>query len=114
VSNASELFSDSSFERQMPSIALRYAYAKISAQTPEIHKVCDGFRSLIDSLEHHKSLLGFQHVSYPAFIALRPIVRPLARALMPTEYRRLMGQYQKEPPMYVCPPVVASGRQSTA
>jgi hypothetical protein len=93
VANASELFSDSSFDRLAPSVALRYAYAKIAADSPDIRKVCDGFRTLIDSLEHLKSLLGYQHVSYPALISLRPLIRPLARLLMPTEYRRLTGQY---------------------
>jgi len=101
VANATDLFSDSSYARQAPSVALRYAYAKIAAQSPAIHKVCDGFRSLIDSLEHLKLLLGFEHVCYPAFIMLRPVVRPLARWLMPFEYRRLMGQYPTESPW--CP-----------
>jgi hypothetical protein len=96
VANASELFSDSSFDRLAPSVALRYSYAKIAAQSPGISKVCDGFRTLIDSLEHLKSLLGYHHVSYPAFIRLRPLVRPLARFLMPLEYRRLTGQYAPE------------------
>jgi len=99
VANATDFFSDSSYARQAPSVALRYAYAKIAAQSPAIHKVCDGFRSLIDSLEHLKALLGFQQVSYPAFISLRSVFRPIVRFLMPVEYRRLMGQYQTESPL---------------
>jgi hypothetical protein len=102
VANATDFFTDSSYARQAPSVALRYAYAKIAAQSPAIHKVCDGFRSLNDSLEHLKLLLGFQHVPHPAFIRLRSVVRPLVRLLLPSEYRRLMGQYQTEAPL---PPV---------
>lgn len=103
VATASELFSDSSFDRLAPSIALRYAYATIATQTPEISKTCDGFRSWIDSLERHKALLGFQHVSYPAFICLRPVIRPLVRWLLPMEYRRLMGQYEANLPLASLP-----------
>lgn len=98
VANATEFFSDSSYARLAPSVALRYAYAKIATQTPGITKVCDGFRSLIDSLENLKALLGFQHVSYPTFISMPQVFRPLVRLLFPTEYHRLMSQYQAEEP----------------
>jgi hypothetical protein len=101
VANATDFFSDSSYARQAPSVALRYAYAQIAAQSPAVYKVCDGFRSLIDSVEHLKLLLGFQHVPYPAFISLRSVLRPLVQLLMPVEYRRLMGQYPTESPL--CP-----------
>ena len=93
MANAEDLFTDSSFERQAPSLALRYAYAKIAAQSPGIRSTCDGFRTLIESLDRVKSLLGWQHVSYPAFIRLPALIRPLVRWSLPTEYRRLMGQY---------------------
>jgi hypothetical protein len=93
IANAEDLLTDSSFERLAPSLALRYAYAKIAAQSPGIRNTCDGFQTLIESLEHVKSLLGWQHVSYPAFICLPAVIRPLVRWLLPMEYRRLMGQY---------------------
>jgi len=99
VANATELFTDSSYAKTAPSVALRYAYAKIAAQSPGIYKVCDGFRSMVESLERIKLLLGFQHVPYPAFINVRSFFRPWVRLLLPTEYRRLMGQYRTETPV---------------
>jgi hypothetical protein len=104
VANAYDLFADSSFERLAPSLALRYAYAKIAAQSPGIRNTCDGFRTLIESLEHVKSLLGWRHVSYPAFISLPSVFRPIIRWLLPMEHRRLMGQYATEEPVAPLPP----------
>lgn len=103
VANVSNNFSDSSFNSLTPRSALNYAYVKICGQQPEIRKACDGLRSLKDSLERYKSELGFQHVSYPAFIAFRPLVRPLARLFMPWEYRRLTGQFAAEEPALPVP-----------
>jgi len=98
VANISYTFSDSSFKALTPSSALRYTYIRICGLHGEIRTACGGFRSLKESLERYKSELGFQHVSYPAFISLQPLIRPLVRWLMPLEYRRLMGQYQTELP----------------
>lgn len=98
VGNISKTFSDSSFHALTPRSALNYAFVKICGQHGQIGKACDGLRSTKESLEHYKSELGFQHVSYPAFISIRPVFRPLARLLMPSEYRRLMGQYETESP----------------
>jgi len=106
VANATDFFSDSNYAREAPSVALRYSYAKIAAQSPAVYKVCDGLRSLIDSVEHLKLLLGFQHVPYPAFISLRPVLRPLVRRLLPMEYSRLMGEYPTEIPSYPSQPKV--------
>jgi hypothetical protein len=104
VANISFTFSDSSFKALTPASAIRYSYVKICGRQGQIRKACGGLRSLNDSLEHYKSELGFQHVSYPAFIAFRPLVRPLARWLLPTEYRRLTGQYQPESRVVPLPP----------
>jgi len=108
VANISTTFNDSSFNALTPRSALNYAYVKICAQHGQIRKACDGLRSLIDSLERYKSELGFQHISYPAFILMPPVVRPLARWLLPTEYRRLMGQYPTESPVAPKPPATHS------
>jgi hypothetical protein len=105
VANIACSFSDSAFNSLTPRSVLNYAYVKICAQHGQISKACDGFRSLKGSLESYKSELGFQHVSYPAFISLRPVIRPLVRLLMPTEYRRLLGQYPAESPTPPLPPV---------
>jgi hypothetical protein len=105
VANVSNTFSHSSFNSLTPRSALNYAYVKICGQQREIRKACDGLRSLKDSLEHYKSELGFQHVSYPAFISLRRVLHPVVRWLMPSEYRRLMGQYQTDSPSAALPPV---------
>jgi hypothetical protein len=104
VGQALKICSDSSFDELTPSSALYYAYVKICGHNEQIHKACAGFRTLIPSLEHYKSRLGFQHVSYPAFISLRPVIRPLVRWLLPMEYRRLMGQYPAESPAAPSPP----------
>jgi hypothetical protein len=104
VANISESFSDSSYNALTPKSALVYAYVRICGRHREIRKACGGFRSLKDSLEHYKSELGYQHVSYPAFISVRPLVRPLVRWLLPLEYRRLMGQYQTPSPVGPSPP----------
>ena len=87
------IFSDSSFNELTPASALIYAYVKICGWPSRIVKAWHGLRGLNDSLERFKSVLGFQHVSYPAFVSLRPVVRPLVQWLMPTQYRRLTGQY---------------------
>jgi hypothetical protein len=93
VASLSKCFSDAPSRRYAPSSVLIYAYLRICAQSSGIHKACDGLRSTKDSLERYKAKLGFRQVSYPAFICLRPVIRPLVRWLMPMEYRRLMGQY---------------------
>ncbi len=99
VANIWRTFSDSSFHSLTPRSALNYAYVRICAQHGQIVKACDGFRSLKDSLERYKLELGFRHVTYPAFIALRSVLRPFVQLLMPVEYRRLMGQYPAESPL---------------
>jgi hypothetical protein len=103
VANISKSFSDSSFNALTPETALIYAYVIICGHHGQIRKACAGLRSLKDSLEHYKSELGFQHVSYPAFISMRPVIRPLVRLLMPSQYRRLMGQYETESPVVPLP-----------
>lgn len=104
VADLAKCFSDTSSYRYAPSSALNYAYFKICAQSPGVHKACSGLRSTKDSLERYKAKLGFRHVAYPAFICLRLVIRPLVRWLMPMEYRRLMGQYQTESPVVRLPP----------
>jgi hypothetical protein len=76
-----------------PTTVLNYAYIKICGHSPGIHKALNGLRSLKDSLERYKAELGYRHVTYPAFICLRPPVRPLVRFFLPRQYRRLMCQY---------------------
>lgn len=96
VANLSKTFSDYSFRHLHPSSVLIYAYIKICGQNQQIHKVCNGLRSHKISLEQFKAKFGFCHVTYPAYIYLCPFLRPLVRWLMPTQYRRLMGQYDDE------------------
>jgi hypothetical protein len=104
VGQALKICSDSAFDELTPSSALYYAYVKICGQNSQIRKACAGFRTLKPSLEHYKSRLGYQHVAYPAFISLPPVIRPLVRWWLPTEYRRLMGQYETESPAAPSPP----------
>jgi hypothetical protein len=93
TANIEKSFSLSEFNHQSPMTALTYAYVKICANSPGVHRAWSGLRSMKESLEQYKAELGFQHVSYPAFIHLRPPIRPLVRWLMPVEYNRLMGHY---------------------
>ena len=104
VGQALKICSDSAFDELTPSSVLYYAYVRICGHHGQIHKACAGFRTLKGSLEHYKSRLGYQHVSYPAFISFRPVIRPLVRWLMPMEYRRLMGQYPAESNVAPLPP----------
>jgi hypothetical protein len=98
IADLSKSFTDPDFYRLSPSSALIYSYITICSRNPEIRKACNGLRSTKDSLEHFKAHLGFQQVSYPAFIHLRMGLRPLVRRWMPEQYRRLMGQYRTESP----------------
>lgn len=90
-------FTLSEFNQQAPMTALKYAYIKISANSPGVHRAWSGLRSMKESLERFKSELGFEHVSYPAFIHLTPPIRPFVRWMMPLEYNRLMGRYPELP-----------------
>jgi len=76
-----------------PTTVLNYAYIKICGHSPGILKAVNGLRSHKDSLERYKAELGYRHVTYPAFVCLRPPVRSLVRFFLPIQYRRLMGQY---------------------
>ncbi len=93
TANIEKSFTLSEFNQQAPMTALKYAYVKICANSPGVHRAWSGLRSMKESLERYKAELGFQHVSYPAFIHLRPAIRPFVRWLMPVEYNRLMGRY---------------------
>jgi len=96
VANLSKTFSDYSFRHIHPSSALIFAYIKICGQNPQIQIACNGLRSHKIPLEQFKAKFGFLHVTYPAYIHLRPFLRPLVHWLMPIQYRRLMGQYDDE------------------
>jgi hypothetical protein len=91
-------FTDPDFYHRGASTTLIYAFAQVSKQTPSIRKLCNGLKSTKSSLERYKARLGFQQVSYPAFIHLRMGIRSLVRWWMPDQYRRLMGQYQMDLP----------------
>ncbi len=93
IAELSKTFSHSSFQNLKPVSALNYCYIKICQNNPEIVKICNGLRSHKPSLEEYKFKLGFQHISYPAYIYLRPLIRPMVRLLFPIQYKRLMGQY---------------------
>jgi hypothetical protein len=97
VADLSKAFSHSAFHQYSPTSALIYAYIHICAASPNIHTACDGLRSTKDSLQRYKGKLGFVHVSHPAFICLRPALRPLVRWCLPVQYRRLMGEYDSDP-----------------
>jgi hypothetical protein len=86
-------FSNSEFNQLEPTSALIYAYILICGRNPQIRIACDGLRSLKPSLEDYKAALGFQHVEYPAYIHLRRGIKPLVRRFLPTQYKRLMGEY---------------------
>jgi hypothetical protein len=96
VADLTKSFTDLRFSGFYPSVALLYAFVRIAGQNPTIHKACHGLKSYKTSLERFKIKFGFSHVTYPAYICLRRPFRPLARRLMPVEYRRLMGQYDDE------------------
>jgi hypothetical protein len=86
-------FSDSEFHHHEPTSTLIYAYILICGQNPQIKVACDGLRSLKPSLEDYKAALGFQHMEHPAYIHLRRGIRPFVRRFLPTQYKRLMGEY---------------------
>jgi len=93
TANVEKSFTLAEFNQQAPMTALKYAYVKICANSPGVKRAWSGLRSMKESLERYKAELGFQHVTYPAFIHLKPPIRPLVRWLMPSEYNRLMGRY---------------------
>ena len=93
VANSSKTFSHSDFSQQTPSSALVYAFIKIASNNPQIRRVWDGLRHTNPSLQRFKAEMGFELVSYPAYIRLRAGIRPIVRWCFPAEYRRLMGEY---------------------
>jgi hypothetical protein len=99
IADLSKSFTNPDFYNLSPSSALIYSYITICSHNSTIFKACNGLRSTKDSLEQYKAHLGFQQVSYPAFIYLRMGLRPLVSRWMPEQYRRLMGQYRTESPM---------------
>ena len=99
IADLSKSFTDPDFYHTNPSSALIFSYVRICGQNLNIHKVCNGLRSTKDSLERYKEKLGFQHVSYPAFIHLRLGLRSLVSWWMPEQYRRLTGAYRSESPI---------------
>jgi hypothetical protein len=94
VAELAKSFTDPDYYRLSPSSALFYSYIEICRRNPRIHTICSGLQSMSSTLEAYKKKLGFEHVSYPAYIRLCPILRPLVRRLMPGQYSRLMGQYE--------------------
>jgi hypothetical protein len=96
VANCSKIFSHSEFSKQTPSSALLYSFVKISSNNPEIQRVWHGLRHINPSLQRYKAVMGFDLITYPAYIRLRAGIRPLVRWCFPSEYRRLMGQYPAE------------------
>lgn len=98
TANINKSFALSEYNQLAPMAALKYSYVKICANSPGVHRAWSGLRSMKESLERYKAELGFRHVSYPAFIYLRPPIRPMVRWLMPLEYKRLMGRYAQPTP----------------
>jgi len=96
VANCSKIFAHSDFHQQTPSSALLFAFVKIAGNNPEIRRVWHGLRHTNPSLQRYKAVMGFDLVSYPAYIRIRAGIRPLVRWCFPSEYRRLMGQYPAE------------------
>jgi hypothetical protein len=96
VANCSKIFAHSEFHQQTPSSALLYAFVKIAGNNPEIRRVWHGLRHTNANLQRYKAVMGFDLVSYPAYILLRAGIRPLVRWCFPSEYQRLMGQYPAE------------------
>jgi Acetyltransferase (GNAT) domain len=99
VSYMTKSFTDPDFYHLSPSTTLTYTFVRVSGQTPTIRKACNGLRSTKDTLESYKLKLGFQHISYPAFIHLRHGLRSIVSWWMPEQYRRLTGQYQNPAPI---------------
>jgi hypothetical protein len=96
VANCSKIFSHSEFNQQTPSSALLYAFVKIAGNNPEIQRVWHGLRHTNPSLQRYKAVMGFDLVTYPAYIRLRAGIRPLVRWCFPMQYQRLMGNYPAE------------------
>lgn len=93
IGELSKTFSHSSFQNLRAVSALNYCYIKICQNNSDIKNVCNGQLSHKPSLEEYKAKLGYSHVSYPAYIHLRALVRPIVQFLLPIQYKRLMGQY---------------------
>jgi hypothetical protein len=89
----SKAFSHSAFHHMEPTSTLIYAYILICGQNPQITIACDGLRSVKPSLEEYKVALGFKHITYPAYIHMNPLAKPFVRRFLPTQYKRLMGEY---------------------
>jgi hypothetical protein len=88
-------YSHSEFNNLFPSSVLNYAYIMICTQDNSIKKITNGLRSHRDSLNKFKLKNGYQHITYPAFIKINPLVRPFAKIIFPRQFKRLMGEYSQ-------------------
>jgi hypothetical protein len=96
IAEGSRMYSINAYQNLYPSTALTYAMIKISQNNAGIKRIMNGLRSHKASLEKFKAKLGFSHVSYPAYVYIRPIIRSVVRWFMPIQYKRLMGQYDTD------------------
>lgn len=103
VGQLSKTFTDSEYYSLSPASALNYAYLRICGSNSEILKACNGLQTGNATLEEYKVSLGYRAVTYPAYISLSAVVRPLVRWFLPTQYKRLMGQASTDDrKTYVC------------
>jgi hypothetical protein len=94
--DVSKSFTALEFYPESPTSCLYYAYVSICAHSTGIQSACNGLRSMNVTLQQYKEKLGYSPVCYPAFICLRPVIKPLVRHFLPRQYRRLMGEYPEQ------------------
>ncbi len=97
TANIAMCFTHPEYYNLTPNTLLVFAFITICQQNPAIKKSRHGLLGFGDDLTQFKRNLGYAQVAYPAYIRIPAPIRPLARWFFPTQYRRLMGQYDGEP-----------------
>jgi len=96
TANIAMCFTHPQYYGLTPNTPLVFAFITICQQNPAIQRSRHGLRGFGDDLAQFKQNLGYRQITYPAYISIPAPIRPLARWFFPTQYRRLMGQYDGE------------------
>ncbi len=97
TANIAMCFTHPDYYRLTPNTPLVFAFITICQQNPAICRSRHGLRGFGEELTQFKENLGYRQIAYPAYISIRGPIRPLARWFFPSQYRRLMGEYDEQP-----------------
>lgn len=77
--------------------AMEYSFLRSAAKIPGVVRAHGSIRSYQAALEQFKQGLGFVPIEYPTYTRLRGPTALVLKALFPSKYRRMMGQFDEAP-----------------